>query len=115
MGSELISVTQYCGEEGPECMLEAAVVCSNPFNLEISSKFLQASLIGREIYLRYMASKYAVPTRSGSLEESVDQSPLACMKSLMHVHRKELKKFTNLDASTAEKIRYLNEFDREVQ
>lgn len=47
---------QYCGEEGPGCMLKAAVVCSNPFNLEIASKFLQASLIGREIYLRYMGS-----------------------------------------------------------
>ncbi|CAH0046013.1 unnamed protein product [Clonostachys solani] len=87
-------LTNYCGEEGPDCMLKAAVVCSNPFNLEITSKFLQASLIGREIYLRYMGS---------------------CMKSLMHDHREELEKFTNLDTSTAEKIKYLYEFDREVQ
>ncbi|CAG9983584.1 unnamed protein product [Clonostachys byssicola] len=87
-------LTNYCGEEGPDCMLKAAVVCSNPFNLEITSKFLQARVIGREFYLRYMGT---------------------CMKSLMHVHRKELKMFTNLDTSTTEKIRYLNEFDREVQ
>lgn len=44
------------GEEGPGCVLKAAVVCSNPLNLEIASKVLQASLVGREIYLRYMGS-----------------------------------------------------------
>ena len=49
---------QYIGEEGKNCVFKAAVVCSNPFNLEVCSKVLQNSLIGKEIYLRVLASTY---------------------------------------------------------
>lgn len=49
---------QYCGEEGPDCILKAAVVCSNPFNLEVSSKILQNSFFSREVYLRVMGSTW---------------------------------------------------------
>lgn len=51
-------LTNYCGEEGPNCVLKGAVVCSNPFNLDVSSKILQGSYIGREVYLRVMGSKF---------------------------------------------------------
>jgi predicted alpha/beta-fold hydrolase len=50
-------LTNYCGEEGPNCVLKGAVVCSNPFNLDVSSKILQNSYIGREVYLRVMGSE----------------------------------------------------------
>ncbi|KAF7562084.1 hypothetical protein G7046_g2047 [Stylonectria norvegica] len=48
-------LTNYCGEEGPNCILKGAVVCSNPFNLEVSSKILQNSYIGalRELARRH--------------------------------------------------------------
>jgi predicted alpha/beta-fold hydrolase len=50
-------LTNYCGEEGPNCVLKGAVVCSNPFNLDVSSKILQNSYIGKEVYLRIMGSE----------------------------------------------------------
>lgn len=87
-------LTNYCGEEGANCLLKAAVVCSNPFNLEVSSKMLQNSFIGKEVYLRYMGD---------------------AMKRLIDNHHEELKKFTNLDLEAVKKVTYLNEFDREVQ
>lgn len=38
-------------------MLKGAVACSNPFNLEVSSKILQNSYVGKEVYLRIMGSE----------------------------------------------------------
>ncbi|KAK5993422.1 Monoacylglycerol lipase [Cladobotryum mycophilum] len=87
-------LTNYCGEEGSDCLLKAAIACSNPFNLEVSSKVLGNSLIGKEVYLRAMGMS---------------------MKQLVETHRKELKQFTNLDLDSIDKITYLFEFDREVQ
>jgi len=92
MGANML--TNYCGEEGANCLLKAAVVCANPFNLEVSSKMLQNSFIGKEVYLRYMGD---------------------AMKRLIDNHHEELKKFTNLDFEAVKKVTYLNEFDREVQ
>ena len=45
---------QYLGEEGEQCPLTAAVVISNPWNLEIGSQALQRTWIGREVYSRAM-------------------------------------------------------------
>ena len=45
---------QYLGEVGEECPLKAAVVCSNPWNLDVSSIALQRSWIGMNIYSRAM-------------------------------------------------------------
>lgn len=49
-----VCMPKYCGEEGANCLLKGAVVCSNPFNLEVSSKMIQSSFIGKEVYLRVM-------------------------------------------------------------
>ncbi|KYK61492.1 hypothetical protein DCS_02634 [Drechmeria coniospora] len=87
-------LTNYCGEEGADCLLKAAVVCSNPFNLEVSSKLLQNSLIGREVYLRVMGSS---------------------MKTLVNSHQKELEEHTDLDFAAIRNAKYLHDFDREVQ
>ncbi|POR34299.1 Putative esterase [Tolypocladium paradoxum] len=87
-------LTNYCGEEGPNCLLKAAVVCSNPFNLEVSSKILQSSFVGREVYLRVMGYS---------------------MKGLITTHKKELEHYTDLDLTAVERITYLHDFDREVQ
>ena len=47
---------QYLGEEGENCQLKAAVACSNPWNLEVSSMVLQKSWIGLNVYQRVMGS-----------------------------------------------------------
>ncbi|KAK4068517.1 hypothetical protein Purlil1_13775 [Purpureocillium lilacinum] len=86
-------LTNYCGEEGDDCLLKAVVVVSNPFNLEICSKMLQNNLLGRELYLRVMGT----------------------MKRLITAHWTEMQKSTDLDPAVLETITYLHEFDREVQ
>lgn len=45
---------QYLGEEGSQCILKAAVVCSNPWNLEVASVALHRTWLGREVYSRVM-------------------------------------------------------------
>jgi predicted alpha/beta-fold hydrolase len=47
-----VAMTQYLGEEGKNCPLTAAVLVSNPWNLEIASHALQRSWIGSEIYAK---------------------------------------------------------------
>ena len=49
-------LSQYLGEEGSGCLLKAAVVCSNPWNLDVGSVALQRSWLGREVYSRTMGS-----------------------------------------------------------
>ncbi|KAG5933145.1 hypothetical protein E4U53_001078 [Claviceps sorghi] len=87
-------LTNYCGEEGENCLLKGAVVCSNPFNLDVSSKVLQSSFIGKEVYLRILAE---------------------ALKGLILTHKDALKKYSTLDLPAIEKVTYLHEFDREVQ
>jgi len=87
-------LTNYCGEEGSNCILKAAIVVSNPYNLEVSSKMLQGTLLGREVYLRVLGGS---------------------MKKLVALHKDELEKYTKLDMSTFDNVTYLNEFDRAIQ
>jgi len=87
-------LTNYCGEEGPNCELKAAVVCSNPFNLEISSKILQNTWIGKEVYLRVMGGS---------------------MRALAQNHKDDLAKNTGLDMEKLVSVKYLHEFDELVQ
>lgn len=44
------------GEEGENCPLTAAVVVGNPFDLQLSSKALQRTWLGKEVYQRFMGS-----------------------------------------------------------
>ncbi|KAH7318490.1 Alpha/Beta hydrolase protein [Stachybotrys elegans] len=87
-------LTNYCGEEGSNCQLKAAIICSNPFNLDVSNKMLQKSFIGREVYLRVMGH---------------------ALKELAREHKKELQMWSKLDLDAIEKATYLHEFDRLVQ
>ena len=50
------SSVQYLGEEAETCLLEAAVVISNPWNLEVGSIALQRTWLGLEIYSRTMGT-----------------------------------------------------------
>ena len=47
---------QYLGEEGDNCELKAAVVLSNPWNLEVGGLALQRSWIGMEVYSKIMTA-----------------------------------------------------------
>ncbi|KAH0444952.1 alpha beta fold family [Colletotrichum camelliae] len=87
-------LTNYCGEEGTNCLLTAAIVCSNPFNLEVANKALKRTLIGREVYQRVMGQS---------------------MKQLINGHREAMEKYTKLDLERLNNVTYLDEFDREVQ
>jgi predicted alpha/beta-fold hydrolase len=87
-------VSQYIGEEGPNCLLKAAVVCSNPWNLDIGSNALQRTWLGREIYSKTMGNN---------------------MKKLIMLHADQVTKNPKLDLDKIMKVRYLHEFDREVQ
>lgn len=46
---------KYLGEEGENCKLKAAVLCANPWNLEICDVHLQKSWLGQEVYSKTMA------------------------------------------------------------
>ncbi|KAJ3498226.1 hypothetical protein NLG97_g1284 [Lecanicillium saksenae] len=87
-------MTNYCAEEGENCVLKAAVVCSNPFNLDCTSKLMQSTFIGREVYLRVMGTS---------------------MKQLIATHETEIKQYTKLDLEAISNVTYLHDFDREVQ
>lgn len=51
----ILCVFQYLGEEGDKCLLDAAVVCSNPWNLDVGSMALQRTWLGLYGYSKSMA------------------------------------------------------------
>ncbi|KAH0535957.1 hypothetical protein FGG08_007153 [Glutinoglossum americanum] len=84
-------LTNYLGEEGSNCVLKAAVVCSNPWNLEVSSLALQRSWLGLGVYSRTMGSN---------------------MKRLFEIHVEEISKNPRIDVGKVRDVKYLHEFDR---
>ena len=87
-------VLQYVGEEGPECQFKAAVFLSSPWNLDAGNRALQRTYIGKEIYLRVMGGN---------------------MKGLFNQHFDQISKNTQIDLEAVKKVKYLYDFDREVQ
>ncbi|AEO62550.1 uncharacterized protein THITE_2106857 [Thermothielavioides terrestris NRRL 8126] len=87
-------LTNYVGEEGPNCQLKAAIAVANPFDLEVSNKALQRTLLGKQVYSRVMATN---------------------MKKLINMHKDTVLKHTNLNFDRIQNVTYLHEFDREVQ
>ncbi|MCJ1483883.1 hypothetical protein MMC06_004051 [Schaereria dolodes] len=84
----------YLGEEGSNCNLEAAVVISNPWNLDTGSIALQRSWLGKEVYSRTMGGN---------------------MKKLFETHVEQISRNPRIDVEKVRSIRYLHEFDRELQ
>lgn len=70
------------------------MVISNPWNLDVGSVALQSSWLGLEVYSKTMGSN---------------------MKKLFVLHADEITKNPRLDRDRVMKIKYLHEFDREVQ
>ena len=87
-------LTNYCGEEGSSCVLKAAVVCSNPWNLEICNSELLRTWVGLEIYSRTMGRNSA---------------------NLVAQHTDQFRQIANVDVEAVTKSRYLHEFDRRFQ
>ncbi|KAI9832513.1 MAG: hypothetical protein M1819_004302 [Sarea resinae] len=87
-------LVNYLGEEGPQCVLKAAVVCSNPWNLEVSSLALQRTWLGLEVYSKTMGTS---------------------MKRLFENHIEAVSKNPRVDIAKVMGIKYLHEFDRALQ
>ena len=87
-------ITNYIGEEGSDCVLKAALVLSNPWNLEASSLALQRTWIGLNLYSRAMGKS---------------------MKALFETHAEQISTNPSIDVAAVRKIKYLHDFDREVQ
>jgi predicted alpha/beta-fold hydrolase len=92
MGKLMEILLQYLGEDGANCPLDAAIVISNPWNLEVSNVFLRSSWLGLNVYMRVMGTS---------------------MKQLWTRHKTEiLKEIKDIDVEKVEHLKYLFEFDR---
>jgi uncharacterized protein len=87
-------LTNYVGEEGEKCELKAAMVLSNPWNLEVGSLALQRSFLGLNVYSRAMGSN---------------------MKKLFEAHVEQISKNPQIDVEKVMRVKYLHDFDRDVQ
>ncbi|KAF6241515.1 hypothetical protein HO173_000225 [Letharia columbiana] len=87
-------LVNYLGEEGESCMLNAAVICSNPWNLEAGNLALQRTWLGSEVYSKTMGTS---------------------MKKLFEDHVDAISKNPRVDIEKVRNITYLYEFDRELQ
>lgn len=74
--------------------MEAAVIISNPWALEIGSVALQRTWIGREIYSKTMGNN---------------------LRKLIEAHYEQLSKNSKLDFEKVQQSIYLHEFDRYFQ
>lgn len=74
--------------------MKAAVVVSNPWNLDAGSLALQRTWIGREVYSKTMGNN---------------------MKRLFELHKDQIAKNPAINIEKIRHIKYLHEFDREIQ
>ncbi|OJD17550.1 hypothetical protein AJ78_02363 [Emergomyces pasteurianus Ep9510] len=87
-------LTNYLGEEGASCPLSAGVICSSPWNLEVTSLALQRSWLGLEVYSKTMGGN---------------------MRRLFEQHVDEISKHPCVNVERVRNTKYLHEFDRELQ
>ena len=106
------------------CQLKAAVVCANPWNLEISSKDLKRSFIGLHVYQRVLGSEcpFACPlvfTEGNRKKVKSRKTPAnyatAAMRKLSANHKAEIERYTSIDYKELTQLTYLWEFDRAYQ
>ncbi|KIX10601.1 uncharacterized protein Z518_01685 [Rhinocladiella mackenziei CBS 650.93] len=87
-------MTNYLGEEGSNCAFKAAVVLSNPWDLQASSLALQRTWFNRTAYSKTMGQN---------------------MKMLFETHFEQISMNPKIDVDLVRKGKYLHEFDRYVQ
>jgi len=103
---------QYLGEEGDSCLLDGAVMVSNPWNLEVSSVALQSSFLGLNVYSTVMG------TSMKELFERYDRLHCSNLRQMLkeNRHSKEiLAENPDIDAEKIRNAKYLHEFDRYIQ
>lgn len=86
-------LTNYLGEEGARSRLAAAVLCSNPWNLEVAHKALMRSWAGREVYSAAMGAN---------------------LRQLFERHAPALTANAHIDAARVRCGRLLHDFDRDL-
>jgi len=85
-------LVNYLAEEGVSSPVDAAIVISNPWNLDISNAILKSSWLGLHLYMRVMGMS---------------------MRSLWQRHEEDILKETkNIDVEKVRNLKYLYEFDR---
>jgi len=82
------------GEEGSNCLLKAAVVVSNMFNLDISNNALQRTWFRKEVYSRVMGAN---------------------VRRLAENHKDAIATNPKINLDSLRATTYLHEFDREIQ
>ncbi|KAL1972534.1 hypothetical protein VTN31DRAFT_6948 [Thermomyces dupontii] len=87
-------LTNYLGEEGENCAFKAAVVCANPWNLELSSRALHRTWLGAEVYSAHMNNS---------------------LKRLLSDHIEVVSQHPKIDVEEVQNSRYIYQFDRAVQ
>ncbi|EKG13788.1 hypothetical protein MPH_09097 [Macrophomina phaseolina MS6] len=87
-------LVNYLGEEGERCGIRAAVVCSNPWNLEVVDHALRRSWMGLNVYSHAMANG---------------------MKQIVQRHAEMILRNRRIAAAAVEKIRFFFDFDSAVQ
>ncbi|KAJ4536888.1 hypothetical protein HRR80_003794 [Exophiala dermatitidis] len=87
-------LTNYLGEEGSNCPLKAAVILSNPWDLEASNLALMRPWFNRNVYAATMGKS---------------------MKRLFETHIEQVSKNPKIDVDLVRKGKYLRDFDRNVQ
>ncbi|KAL9030077.1 MAG: hypothetical protein Q9196_001768 [Gyalolechia fulgens] len=102
-------LVNYLGEEGDKCLLDAAVVCSNPWNLELGNAALQRTWAGLEGYSKSMARDL-----KGLFELLISSTaPLASViADICRSHIEQLSRHPRIDIDRVRSVRYLHEFDR---
>ncbi|CAH0047796.1 unnamed protein product [Clonostachys solani] len=81
-------LTNFCGEEGENCLLSGAVVCSNPYNLELSNTLLSGQYLGKN-YLNIVKDALVayVKKHRHILEEHLDIEAVVKAKSMEEFDR----------------------------
>ncbi|EXJ80479.1 hypothetical protein A1O1_08624 [Capronia coronata CBS 617.96] len=87
-------LTNYLGEEGSNCVLKAAVILSNPWDLEAGNLALMRTWFNRNVYAATMGSS---------------------MKRLFETHVEQVSKNPKINLDLVRKGKYLRDFDRHVQ
>ncbi|KFZ20096.1 hypothetical protein V501_00296 [Pseudogymnoascus sp. VKM F-4519 (FW-2642)] len=89
LGANLL--TNYLAEEGSNSPFKAAIVFSNPWNLELSSMAMRRGWMGREVYSRAVVTGY---------------------KKYVKEHLAEISKYTDIDVERVKNAADIREFDK---
>lgn len=90
-------------------MLDAAVVCSNPWNLEVGNLALQRTWLGSEVYSKTMGTSMKKLFEESGLSGLLVLNPLA---NEWNSHVDAISQNPRVDIEKVRNITYLYEFDR---